>query len=59
MCATVLAYAIKQEASVPMAVFLAVAVGMLCGGLNGLIMECCKSHLHCDPGDDDVFLGIG
>lgn len=60
MCATVLAFAIKQEASVPMAVFLVVAVGMLGGALNGLII----GVLRIPPfivtlGTMTVFLGIG
>lgn len=60
MCATVLALAIKQEYSVPIAIFLAVMVGMLGGALNGLII----GVLRIPPfivtlGTMTVFLGIG
>ena len=60
MCATVLALAIKQEYSVPVAIFLAILVGMLSGALNGLII----GILRIPPfivtlGTMTVFLGVG
>jgi ribose transport system permease protein len=60
LCATVLALAIKLDYSMPVAVSLAVLVGMFCGSLNGLFI----GILRIPPfivtlGTMTVFLGAG
>ncbi len=60
MCATVLALAIKQDFSVPMAIFFAIMVGMLSGALNGLIIGVLKiPPFIVTLGTMTVFLGVG